>query len=248
MSHSGKGTVMTIKAVTTAQLESIRKMCADKGVGKDMLQQYGLDGLALIVHALDAIKTVATPNMVRYATHLEPWLKFYRDVMNIAVNVDTIRIPERVAGFDRLIVMMPGMTPERLFQICKSRFGSWKWTNDDLDKIVTSDRTAADGPYAIWVRDRVEADEELANKSYNDLKAGNILGVTFEERLLDELKYHFRTGSHKDIQNVTLCSGSRYSDGNIPGVGWRGYYDGLGVSRRHVGYRSLGLRSRQAVS
>ena len=239
---------MTTKAVTTAQLESIRKMCADKGIGKDMLQQYGLDGFAFVVHALDAIKTAATPNMVRWAMKLEPWVKFYREVMNTAMNVDAIRIPEHHEGFDRLIVVMPSMTSERLFQFCKTRFQAWKWTDKNLDELVISERTTTAGPYAIWVRDRVEADEELAGKSYNDLKANNIIGVTLEERLLNELEYHFWTGSHKDIQNVTLCSGSRCSDGHIPGVDWRGGHDKLVVGRYDPDYRYSHLRSRQAVS
>lgn len=51
---------MTIKAVTTAQLESIRKTANDKGIGKDDFQTYGLDG-GIIAKALDAIKTAATP-------------------------------------------------------------------------------------------------------------------------------------------------------------------------------------------
>ncbi len=180
--------------------------------------------------------------------HLAQWVKFYREVMNLEIDLNSIRIPEHVTGFDRLIVVMPGMTPEKLFQLCKSRFSGWKWTDKSLDEIVTSERTATDGPYAIWVRDRVEADDELTGKSYNDLKVAGVSGVTLEERLLDELEYHFRIQKHKDIKNVTLCSGSRYSDGSIPGVDWRGGSDELHVRRYHVDSRYDDLRSRQAVS
>ncbi len=162
-------------------------------------------------------------------SQLTQWIKFYRDVLNVKMNVDAIRIPPRREGFDRLIVVMPGMTPERLFQLCKSRFRGWKYTNRSLDEIVISERTANNGPYAIWIRGRVEPDEELRGKSYNDLKAANIPGVTLEERLLDGLEYHSCTGSHRDISNVTLCSGSRGADGYVPGVCWGGDSDLLGV-------------------
>ncbi len=182
------------------------------------------------------------------AKYLDPWLKFYRDVLNVAVNLDTLRIPQHVPGFDRLIVVMPGMTPEKLFQLCRSRFRGWKWTDKSLDEIVISERTATNGVYAIWVRDREEADDELAGKSYNDLKAAGITGVTLEERLLDELEYHFRTNKHKDRTNVTLCSGSRCSGGSVPSVDWFVDYDELRVHRCSPVSRYDCLRSRQAVA
>ncbi len=182
------------------------------------------------------------------AKHLDPWIKFYRDVLNVAVNLDTFRIPEHVPGFDRLIVVLPGMTPEKLFQLCRSRFRGWKWTDKSLDEIVTSVRTAASGPYVIWVRDREEADDELAGKSYNDLVAAGIVGVTLEERLLDELEFHYRTNRHKDRTNVTLCSGSRCSAGRVPGVYWLGSDDKLRVDWFGPDDRGDDLRSRQAVA
>lgn len=46
---------MTTKAVTTAQLEQVRKMAGEKGIGKDPFQVYGLDG-GIIARALDEVK------------------------------------------------------------------------------------------------------------------------------------------------------------------------------------------------
>ncbi|MEK9158208.1 MAG: hypothetical protein AAB638_03460 [Patescibacteria group bacterium] len=51
---------MTFKAVTSAQLDLVRKTATDKGIGKDEFQKYGIDG-GIIAKALDAIKAKATP-------------------------------------------------------------------------------------------------------------------------------------------------------------------------------------------
>lgn len=177
------------------------------------------------------------------------WQKFYREVMAV-VNFDfsTVRIPTRRLGFDRLVVVLSGMTPELLFQACKNHFGAWKWTTQDLDGIVVSERIVVTGAYGVWFRDRVEADEELKGRSCNDLKDAGVTGITLEERLLDELEYHFRTGKHKDINNATLCAGSRYSDGHVPSVHWDGRFDELDVRRCFPGPRFDNLRCREAVS
>ena len=65
-----------------------------------------------------------------------------------------------------------------------------------------------------------EADEDLKNKSANDLKREGIAGITLRERLLYELEYFKKTGQHLDIDNITLCAGSRCSAGGVPRVGW----------------------------
>ncbi len=66
----------------------------------------------------------------------------------------------------------------------------------------------------------MEAEPQRKNRSANWLRQKNIPGITLLERLLLELKYFLETGKHLDIQNATLCSGSRLDDGNVPYVGW----------------------------
>lgn len=65
-----------------------------------------------------------------------------------------------------------------------------------------------------------DSDEDLADKSTEDLERGGIQGITFRERLIYELLYYKRTGEHLDINTATLCSGSRFPDGRIPRVHW----------------------------
>ncbi|MBI4836914.1 MAG: hypothetical protein HY813_00715 [Candidatus Portnoybacteria bacterium] len=176
------------------------------------------------------------------------WQKFYKKIFGQNFDFSTVCIPERPGSTKDwcLIILAEGMTPQRLFDKCREQFGVWKWTDDNFDKIVHSDRTAKGGHYAVWVRSRVEADEEFKNLSANDLKARNHQGVTLEERLVLELYYFWKTKKHLDFQNITLCTGSRYSDGSVPRVHWRDAE--LRVYWCPSGRAHAPLRSREAVS
>jgi hypothetical protein len=169
------------------------------------------------------------------------WQVFYR------CDFSDINIPAQKEGFTRLVIVAQGMDLQRAFSKCKQMFPSGKYGGGSLDTAVpTNDRDSKNGSYAIWMRDRVEADEELSNKSANDLKQESIKGITLLERLLLELKYFGETGKHLDLKNWTLCSGSRYSDGSVPCVYW-----GVGkleVDGDTVDFRDPRLRSREVVS
>ena len=146
---------------------------------------------------------------------LADWSMFYLDTFGITKDFSGLIIPKKKKGFDRLIIVAEGMTPNVLFDKTKEFTPAWKY-RDNLDEIVSGRK--ADHDYAVWVRERVEADEELKNLSANDLKEKNILGITLEERLLYGLKFFKETRGHLDIKNWTLCSGSRNPGGGGPFV------------------------------
>jgi hypothetical protein len=172
------------------------------------------------------------------------WQRFYEEVFGVKADFLEIVLPEKQEGFNWLVVVQEGMTANRIFDKCKERFQSWRYI-EDLNTISSVRKT--DKTYAIWLRDRIEADEENKNLSANKCKELGINGITLEERLLLELFYHWRTSKHLDINNVTLCTGSRDSGGDVPRVGWRG--DGMGVDCYcRPGYSSAYLRARSAVS
>ena len=179
-------------------------------------------------------------------TEITDWQQFYHDLFGLEIDLLGLSVPAKKKGFDRLVIVAQGMTLQRLYDNCVKLCPCWKWTDDDLDKIVQSERTAKDGTYAVWFRDVVEADEELKNLSANDLKEKGIPGITLEERLLMELKYFKETGNHLDIKSWTLCSGSRCSDGGVPYVCWDSVL--LGVDWYHPDGAGGFLRSRRAVS
>lgn len=195
----------------------------------------------------DAIRSLVG-NVGDYSQLLTDWQDFYREVFGIEADFSGVVIPEKPEGFDRLLIIDDRMTPDRAYGMCAGTFPSWKWTDRDLNEVVTSDRTAENGAYAIWMRDRVEADEELKNLSANQLKERNISGITLEERLIYELKYFKETGKHLDIKNVTLCSGSRYDAGSVPDVYFFPNTGEVHVYYYHPAHHDDLLRSRQAVS
>jgi hypothetical protein len=126
---------------------------------------------------------------------------------------------------------------------CKKKFDVYSWYNNEkLDKDfppVKSDR---------YFKKNLEADEELKNKSANELEKMGVKGMTLRERLLMELAYFNETGQHLDIDNITLCSGSRYSDGDVPDVSWGVDHRGLCVGRYDPGTADDDLRARAVVS
>jgi len=174
---------------------------------------------------------------------LAEWSRFFHEIFGLEADLSQIKIPAEKSSFGWLVVVLEGMTAQRLYDKCRELFGARKYTDRSLNEAVTSDRR---GNYAVWFRDRVEADEELRNKSANDLKGAGVPGITLEERLMLELFYWWKTKKNLDIKNVTLCSGSRDSGGRVPYVDWDG--DGLSVVWCSPGHRGDCLRSRQAVS
>lgn len=184
-----------------------------------------------------------------FTEQLTSWTALYTE-LGVVFDPAQIKMPTHREGFDRLIVVPKGMMAQKAFELCSARFGGncWKYTSSSLDQVVPedkNDRTAEAGSYAIWIRDRQEADKELKSQSADDLTTEEIKGITLCERLLFEIKYHAETGKHLDVKNWTLCSGSRNSGGNVPSVYW---CDGkLNVGCYGVSSRDPNLRSR-AVS
>lgn len=125
---------------------------------------------------------------------------------------------------------------------CKKLFDVYSYLDDkQLDKYfpkVKSNR---------YFEKNIEADEEFKNKSADDLEKEGVQGITLRERLLMEIKHFTETGQHLDVENVTLCSGSRYSGGLVPSVNWGAGYRRLYVSWYHPTDRPADLRSRAAV-
>ncbi|MDP4001670.1 MAG: hypothetical protein Q8P69_01335 [bacterium] len=212
--------------------EDIRKIETDPKVRRQIAE--------LLVRRVEAINTLTD--------QLGWWVTTWAQ-LGIVVDLTAITLPTLPASFGpaRLIVIPKGLTIRRGWEIAESLFPCKNWISGDLDKAIPVNDRTADKAYSVVVRDRTEADEEFKNLSANDLKTRNHKGITALETIVDEIGFYRKTGGHRDIQNVTLCSGSRFSDGCIPSVHWYGSYDGLGVFGFHVDDRHSGLRSREAV-
>lgn len=133
------------------------------------------------------------------------------------------------------------MTAQYLFDECKKKFQIKSYI--ELSDIV-SDRK---GNYTVYFKNNQEADEENKNKSAQDLEKEGIKGITLEERLLMELVYFEKHGKHLDVDNFTLCSGSRDCHGGVPRVDFDSGLGGVYVYWYSVGSCYNNLRARSVV-
>jgi hypothetical protein len=83
-------------------------------------------------------------------------------------------------------------------------------------------RRPSDGTYAIWVKDRLQPEDEFAWMSLHDLKRRGHNGITLLERLLLEGDVFLEKGKHLDTEGVTLCSGSEGQHSSSVYCDWSG--------------------------
>jgi hypothetical protein len=179
-------------------------------------------------------------------SQLARWREIYQREFGITLP-DDIVIPEQKPGFDRLIVVAKGLTLNRMVEVFRTKFQVYLYTQDLGSAITENERTNAT-TYTVWVKELVEADPDLASKSANDVKESKLATMTLLERLAYELVYFDETGKHLDVQNVTLCAGSRDSDGDVPRVNWSPDGRELCVDWDDPGGASSRLRARAVVS
>ncbi len=202
-----------------------------------------------IIEMRDFVRILDTP---KSATSLIPsdgwvaeWQRFYQDVFDLEVNLADVEIPPEQPGFGWVVMVARGLTLNQAWAKCGERFRAYSYIGDDLDKAIpTNDRTSS-AAYAKRFRDCVEADEENKNLSADALARREAQSIILLERLLMELWYHWKTGEHLDIENVTLCAGSRASYGGVPSVRWCG--DKLSVDCYNLVAAGDSLRARTAL-
>lgn len=173
------------------------------------------------------------------------WEGRYREVYGVAADFKNLALPERRPGFDRLILVHEAITSNKVFAKLSERMPTWRYA-DDFDPVDARSVRKPGKTYAIWVRERDEADEEHKGKSANDLERDKVNTETLLERLLQEDIFESETGKHLDLKNITLCAGSRDPGGGVPDVCWDA--DRLHVDWSDAALQSDILRARAVVS
>ncbi|MDP1625267.1 MAG: hypothetical protein Q8L64_05915 [bacterium] len=159
-------------------------------------------------------------NLPNIGVQIADWKDFYQKFFGIVLDMDGVRIPDYVAGFDRLIVVAKDVSINQIYEKGKKHFSSWKWCGEDISiesVMQESEHGEVKETYAIWVRDDQEADKDLLGKSALDVERPEDT-ESLLERLLHGFKYWSETGEHLDVKTYTLCASSRYSDGDVPYV------------------------------
>jgi len=114
------------------------------------------------------------------------WENFYQRVLGISANLSRVKIPthQPTSDFSWIVMVAEDLTLNQVWEVCKKRFPTWSYYGDDLDKAVPINNRTTAKSYAIRIRDRQEADEELKNLSANQLNEKGIPGINLLERLL----------------------------------------------------------------
>ena len=178
------------------------------------------------------------------------WLRVY-EVLGLkaeyeAEQANLVSMPDP-AYWDAKVVR--GVTPNLVVKAFRV-LGVKVWTYvDDLDTSVPINDRDPKGSYVVRFQRTVEADPENANQSADDREELGVKDITLLERLLLGLGYFLATeGEHLDVKNATLCSGSRRSDGSVPGVRWGAGSRELYVCACRPAGRDDDLRARAVVS
>lgn len=209
------------------ELGEMARKAVPKQISKALAQEVIERPHSFITH-VGAYFSAPPVTTLNPADLLERRIERYRRA-GLTIDFPSIKIPKPPASFAWPIPVLKGMTPNRVFEFCEAEFPAWRYT-DDLDTaIVKNDRDPYAKSYVIWVRNRIEADEELKNLSADMLAKQKIKSVALHERLLLEWFYYDETQGHLDIEKVTCCSGSRSSDGSVPSVCWDPAVGELGV-------------------
>ncbi len=183
-----------------------------------------------------------------YAEAVLGWEEFYFKHFQKMCDFSQLIIPD-CPGENWRLLIIADLLLEQLYAKMKELFACWRWSDKNFDEFVSrNERDAKNGPYAIWVRNGIEADEKYKNISANKIEEIGVTTETLAERFIHELKFFDETGKHLDIENVTLCSGSRDSDGNVPCVSFHPRGGRVRVYWYYSGLASGRLRSREVVS
>lgn len=174
------------------------------------------------------------------------WVKVYKK-LGINVNFSNEDLTDQNCW---VVPVEKGVTPNKVVKVLRSLGVTVYLYIEDPDKSVTkNDRDPVrDGNYRVKFLKIIEADPELKNKSTEILLMEGVKGITLLERLLLELGYFMTTGNHLDIESVTLCSGSRASDGDVPSVRCSADRRTVYVNQYDVSYSYPKLRARAVVS
>lgn len=178
--------------------------------------------------------------------NIDEWKSFFEKVFGRKPNLSDIYVPQKPAYECWPIVNPLCFTNNDAFDAATRRFKTWRYANDlntVRDVVKRPDR-----PHVVWIKTLIEADPDMANKSAEDIKREKINTATLFERQTLELKYNHDTGGHLDIENWTLCAGSRYRDGSVPNAYWRPGSGGFSVGWYFPDDAYSSLRARVAVS
>ncbi|MFA6428361.1 MAG: hypothetical protein WCW02_02345 [Candidatus Buchananbacteria bacterium] len=235
-------------ATLTTKLESLKQLKTGFDLELSSLPQTGKTGDLVSIRELK-LKLQHNLKELRERLPLGDWEKFYQEVLDLECDFSDVAIPEKQEGFDRLLIMAQGLTFEQLLAKTRSVDRGELYGEFDMAAMfnsIYSDRTTKTA-YAIWVRDSQEPDKELTGLSSEQIKDQKLATETFEERLLHGLKYLKETGQNLDVNTITLCNGSQFKSGVVPGIYYNNINGGTYINSYVARNRGILLGARAVI-
>lgn len=189
-------------------------------------------------------RAVAAPP-VPIADQIAEWRVFLNS-SGYSCNLSEVVIPRYTPGLDRLLIVPDTVCLNGVTNLIRERIDVWVQPEIDgnLAASVPQNARTNNKPYAIWVRDQFESDDELKNMPANEMDAHGIPTMTLLERLLFGVFRFNQTYKHLDVIGGTLCSGSRTLTGRVPYVEWSPDDCTLSISTTAPDYRSTMTKAR----
>ncbi len=151
---------------------------------------------------------------------LDSWKEFYSRYFNLQVELDLDIIPDYVQGYNRLIVVVPKINPDKLIRAMRIHFTKVRTEISDVTRIIISDeRSASEFPYAIWVKDEDNPIWSDPQDSEKALPIGTLLECLLlpTETLLEYLLHFFKTWDESrrtlNVETSMLCTGTKMVGG-----------------------------------
>lgn len=239
---------------TFGELIATFQILEKNGFTLEMLKQLREKGGEEKAKRMIAVLKNATGNQTRNSViekELLEWQEFYAKYFHLDLPDDfsKIKIPTPSIGFNRLLIIIPGVSLSDIIYIQNHWFRT-RITGDIYESISRNDRDVTNGPYAIWVRDTVGPDAQYLKHSANWVKEKHIKGETLLERLIHGFKFWHETQKQLDVldvNGVTLCTGSRFFDGSVPRVHF-GSDGAVNISQHHPAQAIIDFGLREVIS
>ena len=152
-----------------------------------------------------------------FADEIRGWEEFYRSRFGFSLDLShLINNDEYDLDSYFTIVIPKGLTMNNVLCAMRQEYRVLTCFKDLDGKIPTNERTAEAADYVIFIKRSPEPDEELADFSADSLREiKGFYSITVLERMVAGFKYFCDNGSHFDITDITLCTGSRDFEGDI---------------------------------
>ena len=197
---------------------------------------------------------------IDFSLWLSKWEKFYKKIFGRKYDFSGIPLPPADDVFAWMLCVAGDIPAEDWLSAGKDPLPSWKYTSRKLDEVLdlSFGRDGWNHQYIARLKANEEADEDLKDISAIKIAEMKINTATLKERLAIGRFLYWDRGLILDKKYIikyitlykkyiTLCTASRFSDGNVPYVRWDDDFGRLIVYWYEPGYAHGNLRSRRVV-